>query len=382
MRNTNMKNISGIRFSTFLAAMIVSVIAQAYPGENVMLNSAGDYVITYWNTDLEPPGLETTTFITSTKIVPTVQSRFSIDRAGSIVYRYTISNGIQAKQVLGLIIFDPVDSVIGTRDDRGIGKWGTAADTAADAAARRAALLVNEAALATPVGWDGSVMFGAGVRTDSTLRIGWDPTYNLALEKDGEGIKPGSTVRGFGFSSYALPDIIVAELTGDAPPHGWSGEGPDESSAIYNQIEQIIQNDYVSRNVAVPSIPVPVPYDAAVLLDSIRARMLAWSGKQLLGPTFATQLDSHLVAAASAFRNNQPNAGREQIESVRKMLEHEHYYLDHDDEDHEETAEHKAATRLTIDRLAARVLDFDLRYVLKRTEHEHEHDEGDRRKER
>jgi hypothetical protein len=56
------------------------------------------------------------------------------------------------------------------------------------------------------------------------------------------------------------------------------------------------------------------------------------------------------------------------------------FNLDHDDEDNEDTAEHKAATRLTIDRLAARVLDFDLRYVLKRTEHEHE--EGDRKKER
>ena len=67
---------------------------------------------------------------------------------------------------------------------------------------------------------------------------------------------------------------------------------------------------------------------------------------------------------------------------MRKLLDREHKYLDHDDEDNDDTAEHKAATRLTIDRLAARVLDFDLRYVLKRTEHEHEHEEGDRRKER
>jgi hypothetical protein len=90
-----------------------------------------------------------------------------------------------------------------------------------------------------------------------------------------------------------------------------------------------------------------------------------------------------MVAAANAYRNNQPKVGREQIESLRKMLDREHKYLDHDDEDNEDTPEHKHATRLTIDRLAARVLDFDLRYVLKRTErgHEHEHGDGDRRKE-
>jgi DNA-binding FrmR family transcriptional regulator len=57
------------------------------------------------------------------------------------------------------------------------------------------------------------------------------------------------------------------------------------------------------------------------------------------------------------------------------LLEHEHKYLDHDDEDNDDMAEQKAATRLTIDRLAARVLDFDLRYVLKRTEPE----EGERK---
>jgi hypothetical protein len=357
--------------------MTVFVLAHAHPGENIMLNSAGDYVITYWNTDLEPPGLETTTFVPSTKIAPTIQSRFSTDRTGGIVYRYTVTNGIQSKQVLGLIILDPVDSVIGTRNNRGM-KRGTAADTAA----RMAVLRSNEAALATPSGWDGDVTFGAGARTDSSVRIGWDPTYNNALEKDGEGIKPGSTVRGFGFSSHALPDIIVAELNGDAPVHGWSGEGPDESSEIYNQIEQIIQNNFVPRNVAVPAIAVPVPYDAAVLLDSIRARMLAWTGKQLLNPTFATQLDRYIVAAADAYRRNQSKGGREHIESLRKLLEQEHRYLDHDDEDHDDTDEHKTATRFTIDRLAARVLDFDLRYVLKRSEHEHEHEEGDRRKER
>jgi hypothetical protein len=353
--------------------MMVSVFAQAYPGENIVRNTAGDYVITYWNTDLEPPGLETTTFITSTKIVPTVQSRFTTDRTGSIVYRYSVSNGIQGKQVLGMIILDPVNSVIGTRDES---KMGIA--TAAESAAAMAIFRANKAALATPAGWDGSVAFGDEVPTDNGMRISWSSSVEHST-----GLKPGSTVRGFGFSSYALPDIIVAELTGDAPVHGWSGEGPDESSEIYNQIEEVIKNNFVPRNVAVPSIPVPVPYDAAVLLDRIRTQVAAWPGKQLLDPVFATHLDRHLVAAANAFRNNQPKAGKENIESLRRMLDHEHNYLDHDDEDNEDTPEHKHATRNTIDRLAARVLDFDLRYVLKRMEHEHEHEhgEGDRRKE-
>lgn len=69
---------------------------------------------------------------------------------------------------------------------------------------------------------------------------------------------------------------------------------------------------------------------------------------------------------------NQPKAAREQIEAVRQLLAKEHHHIDHDDENDENTEEHKKATRFTIDRLAARVLDFDLRYVLKRTERDHE----------
>jgi hypothetical protein len=89
-----------------------------------------------------------------------------------------------------------------------------------------------------------------------------------------------------------------------------------------------------------------------------------------------------MVAAANAYRLNNSRAGKENIDSVRSLLAHEHNFLDHDDEDNDDTAEHKAATHLTIDRLAARALDFDLRYVLKRSEKEHDHDEGDRKKDR
>jgi hypothetical protein len=371
-----MNKLAGIKLGVFLVAMLTAIMAHAYPGESIVRDPAtGDYIITYWNTDLDPPGLETTTFVPATKIVPTMQSRFSADGAGSIVYRYTVASGVQSKQVLGQIILDPVDSVIGTRSSRGM-RVGTVAESAA----RKLVVKANKAALSTPAGWDGSVAFGAGERADSSVRIGWDPTYNLALEKDGEGIKPGSAVRGFGFSSNALPGIIAAELSGDSPVHGWSGEGPPEDSAILQQLNEIEAHDFVPRNVAVPTIAVPEPFDAALLLDRIRTHVATWPGKQLLDPAFAAQLDRYMIAAADAYRLNNAKAGKENIKAIRKLLEHEHQYLDHDDEDNDDTAEQKAATRLTIDRLAARVLDFDLRYVLKRTEHDHE--ETERKKER
>ena len=375
-----MVKLSKIKLSVILVATAFSVMAQAYPGENIVRDPvSGDYIITYWNAEMDPPGLETTTFVPATKIDPSVRSRFSTDRSGTIVYRYTVSSGAQSKQLLGLIILDPVDSIIGARDTRGM-KWGTSADKNA----RMAALDANKKTLTTPPGWDGSVAFGVSEGNGNNLRIGWDPTYNFALEKDGEGIKPGGAVRGFGFSSSTLPGIIDAHLSGDSPVHGWSGEGPSEDSDIFQQALEIQMHDFVSRNAAVPTIAVPMPFDAAILLDRIRTHVATWPGKQLIDAAFAAQLDRYMVAAADAYRLNQPKAGKENIKAIRKLLEHEHKYLDHDDEDNDDTAEHKAATRLTIDRLAARVLDFDLRYVLKRTEQEgdHEHGDGDRKKER
>ncbi len=368
-----MNILSGIKLSAFLVATMLTVSAHAYPGESIVRDPAtGDYIITYWNTEMEPPGLETTTFVPATKIAPSIRSRFNSDRDGNITYRYSISSGVQNKQVLGHIIFDPVEPVIGTRSTRGM-KWGTAADKAA----RMAVLDANDKAFSTPSGWSSSVAFGVDGRKDGSVRIGWSSS-----DENSTGLKPGSAIQGFGYSSTALPGIIAAEMSGDSPVMMWSGEGPHEDSAIIQQLNDIETHDFVPRNAAVPTIAVPVPFDAAVLLDRIRTQVATWPGKQLLDPAFAAQLDRSMVAAANAFRNNQPKAGREHIESLRRLLDHEHKYLDHDDEDNDDTAEHKAATRLTIDRLAARVLDFDLRYVLKRMEkeHEHDHDEGDHRK--
>ena len=354
------------RFIISLGSIVASLGAQAYPGESIALNPVtGNYIITYWNPEMDPPGLETTTFVPATKIVPAISSRFTTNRTGNIVYRYSVTNGVQSKQVLVHIILDPVESVYGARD---VSTMRIA--TTAEYAARILAVKANKAALSTPVGWSGSVAFGAGDRTDSGVRVGW-----RASVEQSTGLKPGSTMGEFEFSSAALPGIIAAEMSGDSPVMMWSGEGPPEDSAITQQLSEIEAHDYVTRNAAVPTIAVPVPFDAAVLLDRIRNHVATWPGKQLLDPTYATQLDRYLAAAVDAYRLNNSKAGEEQIETIRKMLAKEHYGIDRDD-----AAEHKIATRLTIDRLAARVLDFDLRYVLKRMEHGHE--ENDKRKDR
>jgi len=346
------------------------------PGEGIVLDrNTGDYIINYAN---GVGKLMQSRFVPSTKIEPTLLSRFENQR-GLIRYRYTIKNGSRGKQPLIGLTFDPVSSIHSK----------TALPGTVQEFDQTAQQLVNDpvhleqyvngasGAMEVPNGWSCDVLPNGGtVRSDFRVPCSFDDLD----EKKRNGLQVGNSLSGFGFYSTDLPGVGVAQLDGfgdmgpsfvDAGPHG----------EILNQLDVLQKNDFVPRNAAVPTIAIPSPFDAAVLLDSLRAQVETWPSKQLLDPAFAAKLDRSMVAAANAFRNNQPKAGKENIESVRKMLAHEHYYLDHDDEDNDDTPEHKAATRLTIDRLAARVLDFDLRYVLKRTEkeHEHDHDESDRK---
>jgi hypothetical protein len=269
-------------------------------------------------------------------------------------------NGSTSRQPLVKILFDPISDLVSTSQvaklDRGLRSNAIAENYGIDS------YPIN-----SPSGWTG----GATASRIKGLRVSWS-SFKASLPA-------GASLNGIGFFSHDLTGIGVAQLQGDSAIQEFVDEGP--VGEVGDQLDKLVQNDFVPRNAAVPAIAVPSPFDAAILLDLIRTQVATWPSKQLLDSAYAAQLDRHMVAAANAYRSNQPKVGKEQIESLRKLLNHEHNYLDHDDEDNDDTPEHKAATRLTIDRLAARVLDFDLRYVLGRTDHEHDHDHdrGDKR---
>jgi hypothetical protein len=361
-------------FGTVLA--IIPLASEALlPGESIVRDpNTGDYIITYENA---VGRLKQSRFVPSTKIDPTLRSRFE-NQHGLIRYRYAIRNGSGSKQPLIGLTFDPVSN-LWTRT--ALPKTGQEQAQAyiqnATNPTQLAQMVIENTRIAeTPSGWSCDVM-PAGEIEWAGYRIAC--SFDDLDENKRNGLQAGNTISGFGFYSMDLPGVGAAQLEGfgDMGP-GFVDEGPD--GEISDQLEVIQKNDYVSRDAAVPTIAVPNPFDAAALLDRIRTEMLTWPGKQLLNPAFAAQLDRYMVAAAEAYRLNNTKAGRENVQTMRKLLAKEHRNLDHDDEDDDDSEERKAATRLSIDRLAARVLDFDLRYVLKRSEREHEEAEG--RKER
>jgi hypothetical protein len=298
-------------------------------------------------------------FVPATKTDPEISSKFRVTEQEEVAYQYKLFNRTHALQPIIALQFWRVSSIKST---------SPIADIPAgirDVAAAADFVKARRAALHTPLGWRGDVTPAIPVG----VIIEWKYIYRYPNQDDVvEGLLAGESQRGFGFTSADLPGIALAQIQGEGRHPEYEDDGPSSNSGIVSQLDKLDSENFVPRNAAVPTIAVPTPFDAAVLLDRIRTHVATWPGKQLLGPAFAAQLDSYMAAAADAYRLNNTKAGKEHIMTVRKMLAKEHQNLDHDDEDGDDTEEHKAATRLTIDRLAARVLDFDLRYVLKRAD--------------
>ncbi len=347
-----------------LAFLVMPSLAAAVPGEGIVFDSAsGNYNITYWeevsdDTGHDLSGLSKATFEPATKIDPVISSSIKMDENKQMVYRYKLSNGMKSKQMLVRFVFDLTGNINASRP-----LLKPISGTPPDKQSILADLIAGVQALDTPSGWD-----GAAVPNFSGLRISW--SYLRTNFDITQGVKPGASQSGFGFSSQDLPGIGIAQLQGNVKVYGlqFSGEGVDPGSDIGKQALQLVKNNFVPHSAAVPTIAVPTPFDPAVLLERIQTHMHTWIGMKLLDATFSSQLDSYFQSAISAYRLNQPQVGKKQIQTMLALINKEHTDLGRDEEHESDKTHEKNDDRksVLIDRLAARVLDFDLKYVTKR----------------
>lgn len=342
---------------TGIAALTISFYAQAYPGESIVRDPAtGNYTITYRG-DPNSTELSQTVFVPSTKIEPTIRSTFCLGEKGAIVYRYTVSNGATSKQaIVGVVLEQIVDPIVGELPFP-LGQNETQANIDAYTAATRAAL-------STPAGWYGGIHRVTNSDGSHLNRIAWQPKPPIRTG----GIPAGRTLTGFGFSSLDLPGVYPGWLDGIGEVLGFPDEGPMEESAIKAELDRLRDNDFVTRPAAVPMVAVPNPFNAATLLERIQNQMHTWIGMQLLDTAFSAQLDRSFQSAISAYRLNQPEVGKKQIQAMRELINKEHQDLGRDEEHESEKSQEKNDDMKVamIDRLAALVLDFDLKYVLRR----------------
>jgi len=347
-------------------------------GEGIMQDPiTSDYIATYWDEDDTGGEFVTATLGNATLIQPAVKSTIRLKATWEVDYLYRVSNGKDAKQ--GIVDFNlfglPYETRVSNSVTYGNGNPIYQVD------------LFGSALLTPNAEWYGS---GKRAPRSQKTNLGWH--FNLSdlpLDKSrvdlNAGIRPGNSLKGFGLSSTDLPGVFTARLVGNV---GWADQfspvgehAPD--SEIHKQMKIVEKNNFVPYNVAAPLISVPTPFDPAIVLDNLRTHIATWPSKQLADATFAAQLDAELIATANAYRANQPEVARDHIEIMLDMIRREHKDIDRDDDDEhdnkraEKESDRKSTTQpIRLDRLAARVLDFDLKYVLKRMkkddEHEHE----------
>lgn len=348
-----------------ILAAIIPVASEALlPGESIVRDpNTGDYIITYANA---VGRLKQSRFVPSTKIDPTLRSRFE-SQQGVIRYRYAIWNGSSSKQPLIGLTFDPVSSLWTRIALPRTGQEQTQAyiQNAANPTQLMQMVVDSTRIVETPRGWSCNVM-PAGETEWAGYRVAC--SFDDLDENKRNGLQAGDTISGFSFYSMDLPGVGAAQLEGfgDMGP-GFADEGPD--GEISDQLEVLQKNDFVPRNAAAPMIAVPTPFDPAVTLERIQAHTHTWIAKQLLDPALSAQLDRYFQSAISAYRLNQPKAGKKHIQTMRELIKKEHADADREDDkdDRDEKADDRDKNkRALIDKLAARILDFDLKYVAKR----------------
>lgn len=295
--------------------------------EGIVQNPAtGDYIVTYKGAQ---GFFAEVTFIPATKIDPTLRSSFKTIDDGLIRYTYEVGSGTESKQnveqLLTLVSSLKIES------------------------------------FEAPKGWSPHAI-PQPASLGSNLILSW--TY-LGGRRVG-GIPPGGRQSGFGVVSVDLPGVASVKLLGDAPVTEWLGHYP--TGAVGDQMEEIQKNNHVSRLAAAPRIPVPTPFNAAAVLTSLQKHIQDDLVRMaLIDPALVSHLNPLFAMAIDAAQRGNAEGARSAIKDIRHLLKREHQDVDkeHGDDQDDKSKDNRKHKR-QIDKLAAKVLDFDLKYIEKR----------------
>ena len=317
-------------------------------------------------------------------IKPTVRSTVR-SRGDAFVYQYRVSNHRSAPQVIDyLYAWTPITPLPPEKPDP------TGAELNASPELMRAWNLqldarldeqkaMRDAALSQPTGWRRAMSFDK-----QEIGFGWFPT----IEPYGPGIAPGRSVGGFEIRRPELPGATYAKMQGrvDEPglPTSYKPGGPVEQA-----IKEIIATDQVYVPILVPAITLPTPYSRAEHARRLKAHAQTWLGDETHSPMVSSDVLDRLnrqfdVLIPALDGNNKAAARAAVIEMFKESFGHHqglnHHKLSEDDEDQDaEALPHKVKARagaqqelpkkpLTIHRVPARALAFNLLYLLTRME--------------
>jgi hypothetical protein len=335
--------------ATFLQASVALALTAFLSAANAQpyftLDPAtGNYNFIYQKQD--GSGTATGVFIPGNKLAfPSVRSTFTLSGVDTVIYRYAVANSSAATIPIQHIHFDGIAGPL-------VGEiMPMANETIAQIIARGAAASV---VMLAPPAWSGYT--SRGVRSGvPTSRVSWGSDDDLSQ------IQPGGELSGLGFSSLDLPGLALLTAVGYPNITYSDPDGFDDNDPVYRQLWDLEDATYPTVNAAAPVIAVPSPYDAAATLENIQTHVHTLITKQLLDTAFSAQLDTSFQAAISAYRSSQPLVAKVQLEIMRTLIQQQQ-----PDADKDAPVINLAAPPALIDLLAARILYFDLGYVINR----------------
>lgn len=335
-----MKSKLALLIGFFSGCLALSAVAQN-PQEGVFLDpQTGDYRVRYLDNGAMVEGV----FFPHTKIDPSIKSKLRIANDDYIEYRYKVRNRKAGRQDIDQLIL-----YVSSASTNGLitpSRWSGGVSP-------------NIGGVGDIVGWDSRIYkYGIGVVTDKN-----DPRWN---EPATLGIAPGGEPSEFGIKSRDLPGIGVIRYLGATGITRLPGEGPDPESPVGKAYHDLRLKDFVPRPAAIPRISNPVPFDAVIVLTDIQKHIKTdMLSMQLADAALVAQLDPWFTSAIDAAKRNNREGLRHAIESLRKLLKQEHTDVDKDDDSDRDEEDEEKKSKSRIDKLAARILDFDLKYVEK-----------------
>jgi hypothetical protein len=361
------KLISSAAFGLMLSAAFVLPATGASPTAQKQFDPAtGDYLITYTRED---GGTSTMIFEPRNKVVPFVSSTFALGQDGRVQYMYRATNTLQSRQDLFSLGVSPVSdlsgaSLIKTCQDPRRGSEKLALQRQANQSVVR------------PLNWRSSVgdlnaaLCSEGGDRTILYRVHW----SNFVESSQRAMGPGQAERGLEFRSADLPGIGKAQVSGLASRDNEFPEDVSENealNAIFNELTSAT-HIFVSRRAATPTFPVAGAFAPSPVLQAIRDHITTWPQQQLMDQGVWAAVDGLLASAISASKKGNiagaiGNLTQLRLELRKKFADLDRTTVQDDPKPGEipaDTAAYQSFLAVHDQRLAAKVLDFDVAFVI------------------
>jgi hypothetical protein len=351
----------------YITCILLFTMGAAVAQDSAVFDAARNSWKLYYQ-DPETSEWRQRTYVQQNGISPTIQSTVQ-NIQNQFTYRYRINNRRDAKQLVDTfriwgipLAYTTPNLPPVTTSMKDTDKW-----TAQYWLQLEAKQIFERRTVFAPRGWSASLRTDESANQSSFV---WTPGLK---DTDPDGIAPGRSQDGFTVMRTELPGMARAKLTGSTE-EPWGLDNLPDTSFWREKIKLIQEQDYVLVPVMAPIIPVPTPYNAAALARSLREHIQTWLKYGHVDANTLARLNRQFDVLIPALDIGHRKSAAAAIEAlIRECINHHsdlrHQPIETDDEHHAATPIRKTATPVSttlqpfFDRVAARALIFNLRYI-------------------